>query len=89
MDSTGWLIDVAPGFIPYFILVLIWSLVWKGVALWKAARNSDKAWFIALLILNTIGILEIFYIFVFSKRADNKTNRNESVKKEADEAKKN
>jgi hypothetical protein len=49
-------------------LVIIWSLIWKGMALWKAARNSDKIWFIILLIINTVGILEILYIFVFSKK---------------------
>ena len=39
-----------------------------GVALWKAAKNSHKKWFIALFLLNTLSILEILYIFVFSKR---------------------
>ena len=45
----------------------IWSLPWKGVALWKAAQKKDVYWFVALLLLNTVGILEIFYIFVLSK----------------------
>jgi len=49
-------------------ILAIWSLTWKGIALWKSARNHDKAWFIALIILNTVGILDIFYIYVFSKR---------------------
>jgi hypothetical protein len=47
--------------------VLVWTLVWKGLALWKAARKNHSIWFIALLILNTIGILEILYIYVFSE----------------------
>jgi len=47
-------------------LILLWTLPWKGVALWKAARNEHKWWFIALLILNTMAILEIIYIFFFS-----------------------
>lgn len=49
-------------------LLIIWTLPWKGVALWKAAKNSHKAWFVALLIVNTLAILEILYIFVFSKK---------------------
>ena len=49
-------------------LVLLWTLPWKGLALWKAARNGHKWWFIALLVLNTIAILEIIYIFFFSKK---------------------
>ncbi len=53
-----------------FILLVIWSAIWKGVALWKAARNSDKYWFVALLVINTVGILEILYIYVFSKKKE-------------------
>ena len=48
-------------------IFILWTLPWKGVALWKAATNKKKAWFVALLILNTLAILEILYIFVFSK----------------------
>jgi uncharacterized membrane protein YiaA len=50
------------------VALVIWCLPWKGVALWKAARQNDKGWFIALLIINTLGLLEILYIFSFSKR---------------------
>lgn len=50
------------------VLLALWSIPWKGWALWKAAKNDDKAWFIVLLIVNTLAILEIFYIFIFSKR---------------------
>lgn len=52
---------------PWLFLILLWVLPWKGVALWKAAKNGHKKWFIALLLLNTLAILEIIYIFVFSK----------------------
>ncbi len=51
-----------------FYLFLAWSLFWKGIALWKAARNNHRYWFLALLILNFGGVLEILYVFVFSKR---------------------
>lgn len=50
------------------ILMVLWTLPWKGVALWRAAGRKEKKWFIALLILNTLAILDILYIFVFSKR---------------------
>lgn len=49
------------------IVIGIWVLVWKGLALWKAANKKSIPWFIILLIFNTLGILEILYIFVFSK----------------------
>lgn len=55
---------------PLGLLILsVWILPWKGVALWRAARLRDKWWFIGLLIVNTLGALEIMYIFVWSKRA--------------------
>lgn len=50
-----------------FLPLLIWTLVWKGLALWKAARKNHSIWFIVLLALNTLGILEILYIYVFSE----------------------
>jgi len=59
---------VGPGFTALAIALLAWSLIWKGIALWKAARNGSKPWFIVLLIVNTVGILEIIYIFAFSKK---------------------
>lgn len=56
------------------LLVLsIWALIWKGIALWKASQNGSKPWFIALLVLNTVGILEIVYIFYFSKKKNKPT----------------
>jgi len=48
--------------------LVIWDVAWKGVALWKSARNGHLAWFICILVFNTVGILPIFYIFGFSKK---------------------
>lgn len=63
-----------PSWFPAVIITLaVWSLPWKAVALWKAARNNHLAWYIVLLVLNTIGILEIFYIFVWSKSSEKKS----------------
>jgi hypothetical protein len=52
----------------FIILAAAWTIPWKGMALWKAARNKNKAWFVVLLLLNTLAILEIFYIFVISRK---------------------
>lgn len=52
---------------PILLLILAWTIPWKGVALWKAAKNSQKKWFVVMLVLNTLAILEIVYIFYFSK----------------------
>jgi NADH:ubiquinone oxidoreductase subunit 6 (subunit J) len=63
--------------IPIFLLavMIIWSAVWKLLALWKAGRKNSLAWFIVLALVNTLGILEILYIFVFSEMKP-KRNRN-------------
>ena len=55
------------GFGLLIALLILWSFVWKGLALWRAARLGHTGWFVALLIINTAGILEILYLYVFSK----------------------
>jgi hypothetical protein len=50
------------------LAIAAWTLPWKGVALWRSARNHHTAWFVVLLIVNTLAILEIIYIFGFSKK---------------------
>ncbi len=51
-------------------LLVAWEAAWKGVALWRAGRNGHLVWFIALLIVNSLGILPIIYIFAFSKKKE-------------------
>ena len=51
-------------------LAVVWSMTWKGIALWRAGRNAHLGWFIALFIVNTLGILEIIYIFAFSQKKE-------------------
>lgn len=53
--------------IPLLIVAAIWALVWKGIALWKSARLNQPIWFVILLVVNTVGLLEILYIFLFSE----------------------
>jgi len=48
-----------------WILAILWSLLWKGMVLWKAARNNQRGWFVVMLIIHTLGILEILYIILF------------------------
>ena len=54
----SWLLPILPVF-------LVWSLVWKGLALWKAGRQNQLGWFVVLLAVNTLGLLEIFYLFAY------------------------
>ncbi len=46
----------------------LWALVWKGLALWRASKQAQRNWFIVLLVLNTVGILDLIYLFRFSKK---------------------
>jgi hypothetical protein len=60
---------------PSLLLLIVWSLVWKGLALWKAAREGSKAWFVVLFVLNTVGILDILYLYVFSGKKELETEQ--------------
>lgn len=51
-----------------FALILLWVLPWKGLALWKSARNDNKYWFIALLIVQSLAVLDIIYIFFINRK---------------------
>lgn len=66
---SGWWPGLGPGWGLLFILLAAWALVWKGMALWKSARHAHKVWFVVLLVTNTVGILDILYLYVFSKKS--------------------
>ncbi|MGD0577140.1 MAG: DUF5652 family protein [Candidatus Staskawiczbacteria bacterium] len=61
-----------PVYAVLFGVLMIWSLVWKGFALWKSARNSQSVWYVVMLVVNTVGILEIIYILFFANKKENK-----------------
>jgi len=48
--------------------LIIWSVFWKGMALWRAARLRHLGWYIALLVINTAGIFEIIYLIATNKQ---------------------
>ncbi len=58
----------------WVVPLMIWSFAWKAMALWKSARNNDLAWFVIVILINTVGVLEILYIFVLAK-SQNKTQK--------------
>lgn len=82
VDYLG--ISAGLGINPWLLAVVtIWALAWKLGALWKSARKGSIIWFIVLGVVNTVGILEILYIFIFSKFDFGK-----SVKKQKPKSKK-
>ncbi len=61
--------DVFTQLPPIAVFVLyVWSLFWKALALWRSADGKQRNWFIVMLIVNTLGILEIIYLFRFAKK---------------------
>jgi len=62
--------ETALNVFPVWLLIvfILWSLVWKGFSLWRAAQLSHRNWFIVLLVLNTAGILDIIYLYFVSRK---------------------
>ncbi len=73
------------GFTTFFLLLVLLDLALKAVALWKAARADQMAWFIALIVFNTVGILPIVYLLFFARKVK---AISEPVKKSAPKTKK-
>ena len=63
MEASG----LDPRLFQALLLMTIFTLPIKGLALWRAAQNNQKGWYIALLLINGLGILELAYLFYFSK----------------------
>ncbi len=64
-----WLRFTAPGSNAFvgqwwgiFIVLAIVDLILRGLALWRSARVGQKWWFIALLGVNSMGILPGIYL---------------------------
>ncbi len=62
--------DLPTNTVVLMVLAALWTLPWKGYALWRSARIGDTWWFVALLILNTLAILDIIYIFFLAPRRE-------------------
>jgi methionyl-tRNA synthetase len=84
MMNNNWGINpvnyLFPGFLAGWLSVLIiplalWSIFWMCWALWRAAKDDSKVWFIILLLVHTMGILDIIYIFLISKNGYKKGKR--------------
>lgn len=51
-----------------FFIAIFWSFLIKGISLWRAARQQQRNWFIAMLVISSFGILELIYLFFFSTK---------------------
>jgi methionyl-tRNA synthetase len=62
-------------------IVAAWALIWKGLALWKAAKKKQKIIFVLLLIINDFGIVELIYYFWLSKIGEKQKIEKQEIKK--------
>ena len=56
------------GFLALILVLMIWEAIWKGIGMWRSARNGHLVWFVCILVLNTIGILPIIYLLLHPKK---------------------
>lgn len=49
---------------PFLYVMLVLDLLLKGIALYKSAGRKQTLWFVALLVINSMGILPIVYLFI-------------------------
>ena len=56
--------------IPIWLIVVtvLWSLPWKAYGLWKSAQLSHKWWFIAIFVVNSFGLLEMYYLYFVAQK---------------------
>jgi hypothetical protein len=59
-----------PCFTGIIVLLVFIELTLKGFALWRAARNGQKGWYIALLLINTVGIFPLIYLLATNKKKE-------------------
>lgn len=60
--------QLSSGMLSLLILAAVWTLVWKGLALWYSAQARHKVWFVVMLIFNTLGLLPIIYLIWFKEK---------------------
>jgi hypothetical protein len=53
---------------PWIGVMVVFDMIWKGIALWKAGRNNQLGWYLCIIIFNTIGILPMVYLAFFQKK---------------------
>jgi hypothetical protein len=60
--------DRAPWYFWCLLPFALFDLILKGISLWKTAKAGQKGWFVALLIINSVGILPLIYLVFFQKK---------------------
>ncbi|MFH1325317.1 MAG: DUF5652 family protein [archaeon] len=77
MNGFGWSVPVLLA----IFIISVWDLVWKLLGMWKASKRNSVVWFVVLMIFNTVGILPILYIYIFSEWKSKKKNSGRRMKR--------
>jgi hypothetical protein len=72
-EKAQYLQDTLMWLMPIILVLIIWEFVWKFIAMWRAGRNNQLAWFICLAVINTAGILPIVYLLTHRKKETDQT----------------
>lgn len=64
--ATSWGIS-AETLVVLLVVITIWDLAWRCAGVWKSTKENKPIWSIVFVLFQTMGILPILYIFVFSK----------------------
>jgi hypothetical protein len=57
----------------FLIPLILWDLFWRGLGLWHASQKEQKFWFVALLLVNSLGLLPLLYLSFFQKSSSNRS----------------
>ena len=53
---------ISTKYIFMLLAAVLWTSIWKFIALWHAGRNKQKSWFVWMCVVNTMGLLPIYYL---------------------------
>ena len=62
MTIEQWIAENVIMFLGIIMMLFVWEAVWKGIALYLSGKREQKAWFVFLLVINSMGILPIVYL---------------------------
>jgi uncharacterized membrane protein len=69
--QQGILTGMSPEILILIVAILIWKLIWYGLAIYTALEKKQKAWFVVLfilaIVLNDLGIVAIIYLIINRK----------------------
>lgn len=71
----------AMGLTWWIVLIIVWDLVWRVAGVWKSTKLNHPIWSVVFVLFQTVGIVPILYIFLFSKiNLDEKTSKKKRKK---------